>query len=225
MHFNPAARLKRHVDDIVSRGQCSATELVDVLRRTRLLIEQGKVKSTYPTLSLYCDWIMHIELDRNPSGHEMICRLDKAMVDNRLSDRDAILSIAHALSLHELRTELTTLFRANNISSVLFDDQNNWIVFANSLVEELLERPVTFPIDVRTNPSAKGRAKFLKAVDYREQNFVRSDITTTAAFLTKRDGDGKERDVVHWELRSRTHEQGPYVALTGPLYLIEPVEE
>jgi hypothetical protein len=63
--FAPENKLRDHVADLIARSHPSRAYLIEVMRLTRLVLEKDKLASTYPHVSLYCDWVMHGEIDRH----------------------------------------------------------------------------------------------------------------------------------------------------------------
>lgn len=224
MKFDPAARLKSFVDDIQRRGHCSPYEVIDLLRRVRLLLEKGRLKKTYPVLSLYCDWVCHPELDRNPNGFRLLRDIDKVIVDNHKENSDElILSVSHSMSLEAVRESLIKLFSLHQIEIGLFKHTDTWREVARAIIEELLDRPVSYPADVRTNPKAPGSSMFLQAVAYRELHGVRSDITTTSASFVGKENEDGESTSAWWCVESQWENSDLGVKMMGPLLIAKPI--
>jgi hypothetical protein len=222
MQFDPSARLRRNVERMKIKGTCSPIELVDILRVIRLILEKGKTKEVYPTLSFYCDWVLHSELDRNPKAHALLCELDRALVSIlKETDMTKVTSeISNVLSIDKLRKDIISLFKSNSIDPVLFSIGDNWTAFINALTNELLSRPITYPPDVRTNPKAKGHKLFLQAVKHREDNLVRSDIKITSAMLTQINfGPENQRSIIQFELSSTWENSEAGVNIHFPLII------
>jgi hypothetical protein len=43
----------------------SGTELIEVMRLLRLVLEKEKVRDSFRHAALYCDWLLHNEIDRH----------------------------------------------------------------------------------------------------------------------------------------------------------------
>jgi hypothetical protein len=105
--YDARSKLKRHVDRLV--GEKSHADLLDTLRQSRFVLEQDKaLKRTLPTVSLYCDWAQHVQLNRNEHGWAVLERLDTLIAGT--SEQNAQAAVQQALQLGQLRTELGDLF-------------------------------------------------------------------------------------------------------------------
>lgn len=224
MKYNPAARLQRYVSNLQSKGRCSYAELVEVVRQTRLLVEKGKLSRSYPTVAMYCNWIQHVELDRNQTGHAVLAAVDRILADNWVGETAVINEgVRGVLNLPALRSEFTQLFKANGISTVLFDVYENWKNFVHALVDDLLDRPITFPADVATNRSAHGFKKFGEMVAYRRSKGISQDSAVTKLYLSRiADDVVSEPGAVYWHLRVRTDSPEHYADLAGIVAITEP---
>jgi hypothetical protein len=137
--YDARSKLKRHVDRLV--GEKSHADVVDTLRQSRFVLEQDKaLKLTVPTLSLYCDWAQHVQLERNEHGWTVLGRLDTLITGN--SQQDIQAAAQQALQLGQLQTELGTLFTQVGASSRLVTEQGNWVGFLVVLLNDLCNRPI-----------------------------------------------------------------------------------
>jgi hypothetical protein len=99
--FNPAERLRQHAHGLVGKP-LSAAELIEVMRLLRLVLEREKLRDSFPHVALYCDWLLHNEIDRHEIAIEILCQMHVAIVD---WDRTHELApVSRALSLAQLRS-------------------------------------------------------------------------------------------------------------------------
>jgi hypothetical protein len=140
--YDARSKLKRHVDRLV--GEQSHADVLSTLRQSRFVLEQDNaLKLTLPTLSLYCDWAQHVQLDRNEHGWAVLERLDTLITGN--SQQDIQAAVQQALQLGQLRTELGDLFTQVGASSRLVTEQGNWVGFLVVLLHDLCNRPIEWP--------------------------------------------------------------------------------
>ncbi|CAH0282606.1 hypothetical protein SRABI118_03823 [Massilia sp. Bi118] len=218
MKFDPAGRLRSHMDSIKNRGGLTYAEMVDILRRARLVIESPLLKKNYPVLSLYCDWVMHGELGKNPGGHEVLRAIDKSIADTWHSDPAGVHdAVNQALDLGGLRKEIIRLFEANRIDSTIFSVKGNWLEFLRALLMEIAERPIIFPDNVATDQRAKGRKAFLAMQNYRASKGVPLDFSVTRVAIAYREKDGSDPPGYYWHARIKEDSPEHFVQIIGPV--------
>ena len=152
--FDPAVRLREHLAGLPGR-HCSRADLIDVMRLSRLIIENKNLSGNYPHLALYCDWLLHTEIDR----HGLVLRLLEQMHDavvNYDKTRD-IEAVSRLLNLAMLRAEMLILFSSHKIGTDLMDSLNNWRKLVGTIILDLCDRPLRLP------KTTKGKTK--KAVE------------------------------------------------------------
>jgi hypothetical protein len=71
MALDPSAQLKNYIEHIIGKN-CTEPEIIEIFRLIRHVIEKDRSRSEYPHLSLYCDWVQHIEIDRHPQGFAIL---------------------------------------------------------------------------------------------------------------------------------------------------------
>jgi hypothetical protein len=52
-----------------------------VMRLLRLVLEQEKLRDSFPHVALYCDRLLHNEIDRHEIAIEILCQMHAAIVD------------------------------------------------------------------------------------------------------------------------------------------------
>jgi hypothetical protein len=191
MPFDPANRLRDHVKGLIDRSS-SPADLIEVMRLTRLLLEQQKVTQTYPHVSLYCDWLLHTEINRHALALGILERMGQAIA--KYDEAGDVSAVSRALNLAQLRREMIILFLAHNIPTDLQDSFANWNAFSGLLLSDLCERPIKIP-------KMRGR----KAQRLVEQTVARmkaeaakigQNIWPKALFISA----DKEKGVLNWSL-------------------------
>jgi hypothetical protein len=140
--FVPENQLRDHVNAITGR-QCGSADLIEVMRLVRLILEHKALAQTYPHVSLYCDWLLHNEIDRHRLILSLLEKMNEAIASYDNS-RD-IASVSRLLSLADLRAELIVLFASYQIRIELLDSLSNWMTFVGVLLQELCNRPIRLP--------------------------------------------------------------------------------
>jgi hypothetical protein len=142
MPFDPASRLRDHVQGLVCRPSRPA-DMIEVMRLTRLLLEQEKATHTYPHISLYCDWLLHTEINRHALALSILERMGQAIA--KYDEEGDVAAVSQALNLAQLRQEMIVLFSAYKIPNDLMDSFDNWKAFSGALLKDLCDRPINLP--------------------------------------------------------------------------------
>jgi hypothetical protein len=174
--FDPTADLRSYIDTLP--GECHAVALLDVLRRTRQVLDKQGLRSTYPTLALYCDWHFHIDIDRHEQGWNMLSLINTIMCDGSPRVHPAE-SIRQALGLMQLKGEFQSLYHSQRVQTFLFDDDTtNWAKFVGLLLQALSHKRLKWPSVL------KGKAK--AAHTQMLQSVLRSDIYPRELYIDHR---------------------------------------
>jgi hypothetical protein len=140
--FDPADRLRQHAQGLVGRPLSSA-ELLDVMRLLRLVLEKEKLRGSFPHAALYCDWLLHNEIDRHEIAIKILSKMHAGIADwDRTHD---LTPVNRALGLAQLRAEMQVTFAKHKIPTDLLDSFSNWYSFLNVLLQDLSQRPLKLP--------------------------------------------------------------------------------
>ena len=124
MALDPSARLNNYLKHIIGRN-CAEPEIIEILRLIRHVIEKDRSRSEYPHLSLYCDWVQHIEIARHPQGLAILERMNDIIVRHWSDTASLVEEVSHAFGLSQLRQEITLLFMSKEISTAIADSVSN----------------------------------------------------------------------------------------------------
>jgi hypothetical protein len=152
--FDPTTRLRNHVGGMIGR-QCSAADFTEVMRLSRLSIETENLSGSYPHLALFCDWLLHAEIDRHGLVLNLIEQIHSAAANYDKTGN--IGEVSRLLNLAALRAEMLVIFSSHQIRTDLLDSYANWNVFIGTILNDLCERPLRLP--------KKPHGKTKKAVD------------------------------------------------------------
>ena len=126
--------------------ESEASHLLTLVRKTIEHMDY-KEKAKYPILRFYCDWALHIKIDRSPAGLEIIKKLNSTIVKYKnVPDNDLIIEkISKVISLQKLRSETKKLFKSAELPLNFVTDNQKWGQFLDLLVEILLDCKVVLP--------------------------------------------------------------------------------
>jgi hypothetical protein len=201
--FDPTADLRSYIDTLP--GDCNSAALLDVLRRTRQVLDKEGLRSTYATLALYCDWHFHVDIDRHERGWNMLSLINSIMCGGSPTVHPAE-AIRQALGLSRLRGEFQALYRSRHVRTFLFDDDTNWAKFGGLLLQALSHKRLKWPSVL------KGKAKI--AHKQMLQHVLRPDLYPRELCIDHRPS-GHEGPGFYWTVGLAA---GPHsVEFTGQL--------
>lgn len=136
------------ITNLVSRRDPPLTESevshVMTLCRKFLDHQPREERVTYPTSRLFCDWALHITLDRSLGGLEIVKRLNDTLVAVASANTDTVARrLTEVLSFRQLRREIGLLFDSIGISTPIHQDDGRWKNFAVHLIEIIRDCPLT----------------------------------------------------------------------------------
>jgi len=167
-------------------------------------IEENRLQHKYRVLMFYCNWSLHVSLD-------------KGIVQDILDDISAVLAdpneklhcdrISVILSVARLRAEIRHLLNNAGFTSIMFDSHPDWEKFLSFMSPALLNKPL-----VRTRPTSL--TIYADKLDLHVPDLSLLDPKYVAA-CSVRDG------AVFW----RVFAMPKGVTISGPLSLTERPED
>jgi len=148
MSYNPLTSLKSELKRMKKGGQVAKAEILNLFRLIRLTLDAKNLRPSYPTCALYCDWLQHIELDRNPGVMPLIEAVDSIFTvpPDEANFNAELKTILDALGLVALRKELIKLFGKMSLPTSLLTGMSNWYATVSVLLEDLVGRPLVFTV-------------------------------------------------------------------------------
>lgn len=218
MNYDPASRLRAHIDKIIEVQPADPSRTLDLFRKTRLLLEKGKLATMYPTLKLYCDWAEHANLDRKIAW-SVLTAVDKVFVDYGTDPKKFSPALTEAMSVRRLRSEFLALYQANNIKTFPFDYADNWKLLLAHLFEDLEGRPIGFDEGPLATQTKQAKIAFAAMVEYRESKGRPARTAVRRIFLSKRKREGADLDTFFWNVRMAEDDDAHYAELEVPVVL------
>lgn len=172
MSYDPTSILKRDLDRMARGGEFAKQEALDLFRRIRLVLDARSLRPVFPYASMYCDWLQHLELDRNPGVLPLVEAIDSVFsADPSTASLDHELKTIHdALGLTTLRREMIDLFTQLSLPTSLLTSMSNWYTLMEVMLEDLTGRPLILGVPPKgaaakatlARMSAKRRARGLR---------------------------------------------------------------
>jgi hypothetical protein len=175
-------QIKKDIIEILSKGKVTKYEIKCLMSDTRKLLEYSGQKSKHPHLLLFCDWLVHSEMDRNNAIYDILEKASIVLKDGASKNPVIILHrfSNEALNFRKFRIELLSFYKSQNIPIAnIFSDPKAWKSFIACLALSLLEVPLKYPDDIES-PEFKGRHSSKKRYDA-----TRKMINDDMFFVTK----------------------------------------
>jgi hypothetical protein len=116
-------------------------DVVYLFIKLRTLLEEHGLKAKLQTLNLYCNWLVHRELDK--SSHSLINRLRDKIKEHMSSGNDFNLSVSYVLGVDKLNEEIQ---HALSFCQALPEKQQiDWQRLSTTLFVELIDKPCKNP--------------------------------------------------------------------------------
>jgi len=117
----------------------SERQVVYILVEIGKLLEHDNAKGTYPTITLYRDWVVHTKLDRSAVADSLVRLFDDYVTSNNTTASDKLKELVSPLTL---RQELTTYLTHHNLAFSCCKDGVLWKRFVKYLAGVIDETPL-----------------------------------------------------------------------------------
>ncbi|MBI5778751.1 MAG: hypothetical protein HZA49_04785 [Planctomycetes bacterium] len=159
MIFNIPSKddVKDLLSQILNQQKLTYSDLVNLITKTRLLIEGENLRNEYQTLNFYCDWCLHTVISRSAKGYKILEQIADIFLDDARVDKKTHTNtrMCEVVSLKELRQEFISLYTQYGIPVFLFTDKQRWKGFCGMLLKELMHKPIEFQPMSKMSKEAK----------------------------------------------------------------------
>lgn len=139
----------KKIDAELTKGIQDECQVVYILSRVVIVLEDRELKDDYPYLLFYRNWTMHNKLS-NPNTVKLLLDIFKVGIDSQISAhknaRNLIKTNGRFFKLDTLREEFITFFKERDSTLDLF--KRNWSSFKKLLLEVIKEHPVEFNSEI-----------------------------------------------------------------------------
>jgi len=150
--------LRRLLSALKKKGGISIEEVVAICVEIRQILELNrKYQNEYPIVNLFCNWVVHANLDRSNTIYRCLFDLS-ASISNAIHVKDGedpveatrifIGTAGNVLQIPKLRKGIRGIFSNENIDTYLCDTKEWWDGFVTLLLKKLAEKPLAFPDEV-----------------------------------------------------------------------------
>ena len=155
--MNLRKNIIEQIEQNLEWNKLSIPNLCYVMQSIRILIEIDNSKAKYPITTLYCNWLLHKELDRTNLPLTIIQNIAVSFQKFH-SKNDLIKKINEAISLKKLIIEIKEILWKNLNNKVVvskIDFEEYWIKYIQLILSQVLFRPIKL-IQDKDEISVKG---------------------------------------------------------------------
>lgn len=136
--------------------------LVHAMSNFRLILEKERLQSEFPTLNLYCNWILHDSISASLTAFRILEDLTDSMISHNSDTGTKWISdaVVEGLRLHRLQIEILKLADQYGIGIEMIREYFYWKAFVRILLGKLKGRPLLFP----ENPKKKVKTIYERIV-------------------------------------------------------------
>ena len=101
-------------------------------------------RNKYPNLYLYCNWVLHIKMDRTPAKR-ILNRFESVVSDTKDLKEISKIIIEQEKDFYSfvsLKEELKTFFERSGLPTTFINSSGRWFKFKKLLVEILIDCPL-----------------------------------------------------------------------------------
>ncbi len=140
------------LQDTLNNGIEDEASVVYLLVQLRKLLEHEsqKVKDAYFTLRLFCDWALHIQMDR--AGAQRILRLIDAKIEGPTVIAQDERAANDMLELVSLRIQFRKYIRRNKLNSEIASLDEQWFRFLELYAQIIADSPLVCKLKAAPSP-------------------------------------------------------------------------
>lgn len=117
--------------------------LVLIRKALEILKENNKTDySKFDHLKLFCDWALHMIIDRSVTGSFLIVSINKALNDGKGGHTDELIKIVSTSLVGKFSDQLKNFLSMNSLPTDIVDDGLYWRDLLKNILEIISESPV-----------------------------------------------------------------------------------
>jgi hypothetical protein len=111
-----------------------------IARCSRNVVEKQKAQRQFPLLNLYCNWLLHSQIDKSATADQILAAIDDILFVRQKVTTFTPQVVKSAMRLQVFRSELASLLKANCLPDDLVTGDRRWKEFEHLNVRLLLHR-------------------------------------------------------------------------------------
>lgn len=122
----------------VNLNLSSSSEITYLFVKIRIFLEENNLKTEFYTLNLYCNWLVHSQLDS--SSCKLIEELKIKIKEHFEAKNDFNYAISEILGLKNLKNDLCLVLSKCNTTN--YEVNVNWSQLFSTFLKELIQKPL-----------------------------------------------------------------------------------
>jgi hypothetical protein len=155
LNLNVNVQIDR-INNIFSNGKLNQSDCAEIINQLGQLSEKSGGRANFPMLTLYRDWSLHAQLDRNP------IRLKLIQIENQFDIPENVQStsdlVAELFSIKKFQVEVLS-FTTQVPTLVCFNDLDKWKAFVGCFLHNVLDKPL-----LQTDRNSRIENMYLKMI-------------------------------------------------------------
>lgn len=138
-----SAFIANKIEAIISQTQASENDQLALMVWVRHLLELNNLPNNFKVLWLYCNWILHPNVNQKQEHGKIIEKITDAIL--KMDHQGPPIggkAIAKALLFEQLRDDFQRVFQQFGLPTQIFSNKKNWLSFLIGLITLLLEKPI-----------------------------------------------------------------------------------
>lgn len=139
-----ADQIINKLNEHILNGVTREADVIYLLVQIRKILDREKLKTEYPFLDLYCDWVLHTDIS-SKKNQQILGKINLAVAaledPDGMDYADALDNLNKAISLDGLYGDMQKIFQAKKIDESIFG-RENWQKFGELLFEILRDIPL-----------------------------------------------------------------------------------
>lgn len=113
-----------------------------VLIRKEIEAMPASVASRYSYVKLFCDWALHIAIDRSRAGSKLVASVHEAVIQVKHSPTAQVVTQISSSLLEPFRTEMANFLQGKFLPTTIVSDHAGWRMFLGHVLEIIWSSPV-----------------------------------------------------------------------------------
>jgi len=145
--INSMADIKNKIGFLLKEKYPSESEYLHFLVLVRKILEQLRESNlteynNFENLKLFCDWALHIVIDRSSAGSSLIVNINKSLKNGKKGHTDDLIKAVSDSLVGKFKLQLKNFLIMNQLSTDIVDDDNRWRDLLKNTLEIITEIPV-----------------------------------------------------------------------------------
>ncbi len=130
------SRLQESLDRLASKP-IEPEHVSRIMQLARQVIEESGAKKRFGVLNLYCDWLVHVAIDRSDAGQNILAEIDDIVFARQRNNVFSPQVVQEAMSLNKMRDEFKSVCSEASVAEDLTSSNERWGQFTTLMLRDL----------------------------------------------------------------------------------------